>query len=234
MNSYYPEELFPTTGFPTGWIYPPTSTSSPYTLENDAVKNCAQPLASYTQPDPPYDYLGGLCPSNESPTSSDSLTPRSQPAMSLSPYDPASVREILSPETYPEVAHSLSVYSSTLLTATQDLAATREHDSSFQVAPHVGFSDASLWSMTSSAMGPLVPQSTYRPHTRADRQRYVHDVSLECPIDFWTVNSIECGIPLTDVQRGHDRRLQNGDIAVFHNRLGPSISIRLEVSCLYL
>lgn len=81
-------------------------------------------------------------------------------------------------------------------------------------------------------MGAFIPQSRYRPHTKADNQRYVKDVSLRCPIDFWMAGFIECGIPLSNALRGDDRELQNGDMAVFPSNVGPSISIRLEVSCM--
>ncbi|ESK97692.1 hypothetical protein Moror_17399 [Moniliophthora roreri MCA 2997] len=74
---------------------------------------------------------------------------------------------------------------------------------------------------------PFVPQAMYKPHTNSDRRRYVEEVELDPPIEFWATNPTECGISLTDALHSRVRRLQGRDETVFEGR-GPSVSIRLE------
>lgn len=71
----------------------------------------------------------------------------------------------------------------------------------------------------------------YKPHTSSDRRRYVEEVELEAPIQFWVENPRECGIPLADALHSRIRRMLNKEEAVFEGR-GPSVSIRIEVSFL--
>jgi len=78
--------------------------------------------------------------------------------------------------------------------------------------------------------GPFIPQSMYRPHTTNDRRRYVDEVSLEAPIQFWATEPQECGISLDDAYHSRVRRLKDRDQTVFRSFIGPSISIRLEVN----
>ncbi|KAF7370857.1 hypothetical protein MSAN_00719400 [Mycena sanguinolenta] len=75
--------------------------------------------------------------------------------------------------------------------------------------------------------GPFVPQLMYKPHTNSDRRRYVEEVDMEAPIQFWVENPDECGIPLSDALHSRVRRLLRRDETVFEGR-GPSVSIRLE------
>lgn len=80
--------------------------------------------------------------------------------------------------------------------------------------------------------GPFIPQSIYRPKTSEDRRRYAEAVSLEAPIQFWVTEPQECGISLDDAYHSRVQRMKNHDQTVFRSFLGPSISIRLEVSSL--
>ena len=81
--------------------------------------------------------------------------------------------------------------------------------------------------------GALVPQKTYRPHTLSDRRRYVEEVQLEEPIMFYTNNPAGCGILLKDAFASKFSTLEGRDDAMFVGR-GPSVSIRLNVWCLYI
>jgi hypothetical protein len=78
--------------------------------------------------------------------------------------------------------------------------------------------------------GQFIPQRRYKPHTTSDRRRYVEDVALDSAITFSSENPAEDGIALNDALRSRVRRLTNRDEPVFEGR-GPSVSIRLEVSC---
>lgn len=73
----------------------------------------------------------------------------------------------------------------------------------------------------------------YKPHTNSDRRRYVEEVELEAPIQFWAEHPQECGISLSDALHARVKRLVNRDETVFEGR-GPSVSIRLEVRDLAL
>lgn len=74
---------------------------------------------------------------------------------------------------------------------------------------------------------PCIPQPMYKPHTDADRRRYVEDVGLEAPIKFNCLHPDELGISLADAIAGRFRRLDHKDDTVFEGR-GPSVSIRIE------
>ena len=78
--------------------------------------------------------------------------------------------------------------------------------------------------------GMPVPQKMYKPHTQSDRRRYVEEVELEQPIMFYLQGPSECGIPLRDALTGKYIRLMGRDDPMFRER-GPSVSIRLRVSC---
>jgi hypothetical protein len=75
--------------------------------------------------------------------------------------------------------------------------------------------------------GPMIPQSIYRPHTNADRRRYVDEVGLDAPIKFLVEHPSECGIGLKDALHSRVTRLVGREALMFEGR-GPSISIRLE------
>ena len=76
------------------------------------------------------------------------------------------------------------------------------------------------------AIGVMLPQRTYRPHTQSDRRRYVEEVILEQPIMFYMQNPQGCGISCRDALNSKFMRLVGRDDQMFNNR-GPSVSIRL-------
>ena len=68
-----------------------------------------------------------------------------------------------------------------------------------QSLPH-GFS-LSLRPLPPRTWGPYIPQKVYRPHTSSDRRRYVEEVTLDPPIEFWLRGGHgqrRPGIPLRD------------------------------------
>jgi len=73
----------------------------------------------------------------------------------------------------------------------------------------------------------MVPQKRYKPHTSSDRRRYVDEVNLEPPINFYMQKPDEEGIPLKDAMHGRFARLALRDEPMFRER-GPSISVRLN------
>ncbi|KAL1659177.1 hypothetical protein GGF50DRAFT_120135 [Schizophyllum commune] len=77
------------------------------------------------------------------------------------------------------------------------------------------------------AAGPFIPQRMYAPTTRADRQRYVEEVSPEKSIYFWNKDGESCGIPLTQAFARAVHQLDEPDEYIF-NGVRPSVSIRLE------
>lgn len=76
--------------------------------------------------------------------------------------------------------------------------------------------------------GPLVKQRMYRPHTNADKKRYVEDVQLSEPIVFEVHSQEQWGMLLTEAMQPRSSRLVGAEEAVFVDR-GPSVSIRIEV-----
>ena len=80
----------------------------------------------------------------------------------------------------------------------------------------------------------MIPQSKYRPHTAADRDRYVNKITLHEPVYFNTTNSGVVGIALSDALAGKYQQLDGRDDHLFQ-ACGPSISIRINVcSCPFL
>lgn len=77
--------------------------------------------------------------------------------------------------------------------------------------------------------GRMIPQSKYRPHTAADRDRYVNKITLHDPVNFNTTNPGVIGIALTDAIAGKYQQLDGRDDRLFL-QCGPSISIRINVS----
>ncbi|KAL1762606.1 hypothetical protein FB107DRAFT_244176 [Schizophyllum commune] len=77
------------------------------------------------------------------------------------------------------------------------------------------------------AAGPFIPQRMYTPTTRADRQRYVEEVSPEKSIYFWNKDGESCGITLTQAFARAVHQLEDPDEYIF-NGVRPSVSIRLE------
>ncbi|THH28581.1 hypothetical protein EUX98_g5612 [Antrodiella citrinella] len=77
------------------------------------------------------------------------------------------------------------------------------------------------------AIGVVLPQRKYRPHTQSDRKRYVEDADLEQPIMFFMQNPETCGIPCRDALTNKFMRLVGRDDQVFIKR-GPSVSLRFE------
>lgn len=75
----------------------------------------------------------------------------------------------------------------------------------------------------------MIPQSKYRPHTAADRDRYVNKITLHDPVNFNTTNPGVIGIALTDAIAGKYQQLDGRDDRLFL-QCGPSISIRINVS----
>ena len=76
----------------------------------------------------------------------------------------------------------------------------------------------------------FVPQKMYKPHTNSDRRRYVEEVGLEPPILFLSDDPANHGISLSDALHSRVKNLLHREEQVFQDR-GPSVSIRLEVSC---
>lgn len=75
----------------------------------------------------------------------------------------------------------------------------------------------------------FVPQTLYRPLTKADKERYLELVHLSPPVIFLTKEPLEWGIPLEDVRNGRMQHLADKDDPVLQN-CGPSVSIRINVS----
>ncbi|KAF9221383.1 hypothetical protein BS17DRAFT_768677 [Gyrodon lividus] len=73
----------------------------------------------------------------------------------------------------------------------------------------------------------FVPQTLYKPHTEADQERYIEQVTLSSPIIFVTEGPYEWGIPLEDVLKGNTKRLPDRDKLVLQD-CGPSVSIRIN------
>jgi hypothetical protein len=77
--------------------------------------------------------------------------------------------------------------------------------------------------------GPFVRQRMYKPHTSADKKRYVEDVQLDVPLLFEVIGQEQLGLPLTEAMQPRGTRLTGGEGLVFEDK-GPSVSIRIEVS----
>ncbi|KZV72210.1 hypothetical protein PENSPDRAFT_576483 [Peniophora sp. CONT] len=73
----------------------------------------------------------------------------------------------------------------------------------------------------------MIPQSKYRPHTAADRDRYVNKIQLLEPVLFNTTNPGIVGIALSDALAGKYQQLDGRDDRLFQ-QCGPSISIRIN------
>ncbi|KZV68960.1 hypothetical protein PENSPDRAFT_633727 [Peniophora sp. CONT] len=73
----------------------------------------------------------------------------------------------------------------------------------------------------------MIPQSKYRPHIAADRDRYVNKVQLHDPICFNTTDPAVVGIGLSDALAGKYQQLDDRDDRLFQQS-GPSVSIRIS------
>lgn len=69
----------------------------------------------------------------------------------------------------------------------------------------------------------------YKPHTIADRKRYIEAIDLEEPIHFELRHPRDEGISMSDALSGKCKRLESREDSMFEGR-GPSVSIRVEVS----
>ena len=78
--------------------------------------------------------------------------------------------------------------------------------------------------------GRMIPQSKYRPHTAADRDRYVNKIQLHEPVHFNTTTPGVVGIALSDALAGKYQQLDGRDDRLFQ-ACGPSSSIRINVCC---
>lgn len=74
----------------------------------------------------------------------------------------------------------------------------------------------------------FVPQKMYRPHTTADRRRYVEGQQLMAPVVFEMKHPDQYGVSLVDALSQRMKHLQDKDELMFAN-CGPSASIRIEV-----
>lgn len=226
------DKFFPDSGYLTAHPNPSQRPGQQIRLDTD-VKNYSQ-YASVSPSSTMPSCQGGFSPS---PLSSQLHTPN---GMHTSACYPGPSSAICSPGGGGGYLYnpSSTVHEQPLVSMREPIILSHpEHDQVLlfkapavsQTAQYTFKQQAQFWREALNALTsyPCIPQPMYKPHTDADRRRYVEDVSLEAPIKFNCLHPDELGIPLTDAIAGRFRRLDHKDDTVFEGR-GPSVSIRIE------